>query len=161
MTTTPTVDRYAENYTERGASPRSWLCRRCGADVDSADLGQHLAGHPGAADDQSHEPWCDQQRHARTAAELGTHLGCIGHDHPIILSGQEYGGYWRQRSSGPPVLATDWPGNHFVELSVEQVRAAYRVALAFGASRDVDQVMTMLGEALDEFHGGDAWRDEL
>lgn len=37
-------------YGERGALPTSWLCRACGADVDSrsehgAGLGEHVRAH--------------------------------------------------------------------------------------------------------------------
>jgi len=39
------AERFAENYAEHGATVRSWLCRRCGADVDSADLEKHLRAH--------------------------------------------------------------------------------------------------------------------
>lgn len=35
----------ADLFTQRGATPRSWICDRCRADVDSADLAAHVAGH--------------------------------------------------------------------------------------------------------------------
>lgn len=31
-----------ESYTERGATTRSWICGKCGEDIDSADLARHL-----------------------------------------------------------------------------------------------------------------------
>lgn len=108
---------------------------------------------------EDHEPWCDQAAHARNGhAFLEPVPECQGHDHPITLSGQEWGGYWTQRSDGSTVLFTEWPGGVMAELTVDEVRRAYRVALHFGGSRDVEQVTTMLGDALDEYHGGDGWR---
>jgi len=109
-----------------------------------------------------HESWCHRATHRRVAADsLDPVPECVAQERTVTLSGTEYGSYWTQRADGSTVLFTEWPGGTVVEMSVGDVRAAYRVTLAFSASPDVDQVAGMLSDALDEVHGGDDWRDSL
>lgn len=108
-----------------------------------------------------HEPWCDQQRHSEDAScWLEPVPECIGRDHVIKLSGSEYeyGGYWQQREgSREPVLFTEWPGGHLLNLCPREVRQWFEILGFFASSPDVDEVRKMLGDALDELLG-DSWR---
>ena len=107
----------------------------------------------------SHQGWCDRAAHARAAAAALDPVPCEGTERVITLSGVEYGSYWTLREgSAEPVLFTEWPGLRVLELSPATAHAWYDVLLHFGASRDVDQVTNMLGSALDEYEGSDAWR---
>jgi hypothetical protein len=111
---------------------------------------------------EGHEPWCDRAAHARAAAAAIDPVPCEGHERVITLSGVEYGSYWTLREGrAEPVLFTEWPGLRVAELSPHEARGWFDVLLHFDPSRDVDQVTAMLGEALDEYEGSDAWRDRL
>jgi len=109
---------------------------------------------PRQAGTTEHERWCNRTEHAKVAAEGFGPNGCVGTEleAPGEIMGRVPSGWWVQGEPGAePRFAVDWR-LRFGEMSVEQVRFAYRLLLSVG-SREIDTALELLAAALKEHDG--------
>ena len=109
-----------------------------------------------------HATWCDPVTHALAEAESVDGIaGCIGRPiYTTIGGGRDIGGWWRQaEGQQEPDFAAEWDLK-YADLSINQILSLYKLFMSL-SWQDVSSVATMLGSAIDQYEGGDAWRDRV
>lgn len=121
----------------------------------------HQATADTAADKpiEGHAPWCDPALHATVAQQLRQDVGCCGRPIYTTVGDRDIGGAWNQRPGQEPTFGAEWDGR-FPDLEPGMVLSLYKLFLSM-SWEDVTNVVTMLGDAIDAYEGGDAWRDSF
>lgn len=110
--------------------------------------------------DGGHAVWCSPGAHARANRECdGGHPGCIGREIYLKVGKREIGGNWSQDPDGESHFAAEWD-MWFPNLDIGAMLSLYRLFLCL-SWHDVSRLTTLLGEAIDDYEGGDAWRDSF
>lgn len=111
--------------------------------------------------DVRHATWCDPAEHAKVAAEMpGEPVRCVGRPIYVKVGGRDLGGWWAQHDlDSEPTFDLEWDLK-FTDVPIGTLLSLYKLFLGM-SWRDVSSIGTALGEAIDAYEGGDAWRDSL